>query len=117
METETKMANESGRKLRGRKLILNWGNLKMEISKLPNRHAADTLIFDLFGSDVLLANVYETPDGHLEDEILGKPAGWRGDGTMLEGYRIGQYVTDNGYWKTIGEANSSAQCIMSCGSS
>lgn len=109
METETKMANESGRKLRGRKLILNWGNLKLEISKLPNRHGADTLIFDLFGSNVLLANVYETPDGHLEDEILGTPAGRCGDGTMLEGYRIENYVTDNGYWETIGEANSRNQ--------
>ena len=103
------MANANERKFRGRKLILNWGELKLEISKLPFIDDKDKLMFDLFGSDVLLANVYETPDGHLEDEILGKPAGWRGDGTMLGGYRIENYMTDDGYWKTIGEANSSGQ--------
>ena len=91
------------RKLVGRKLILDWGNIKLEIVKLPNIVKGKDLIFDLYESKVLLANVYENANGQLEDEILGKPAGWRGDGTMLEGYRIGQYVTDNGYWKTIGE--------------
>lgn len=103
------MANSDERRFRGRKLILNWGKLKLEITKLPFLDDKDKLIFDLFDSDVLLANVYETPDGHLEDEILGKPAGRRGNGTLLEGYRIGNYVTDNGYWKTIGEVNSSGQ--------
>lgn len=93
----------------GRKLILDWGKLKLEISTLPYPDNKDKLIFDLFDSKVLLANVYEKPDGTLEDEIIGKPAGWRGDGTMLEGYRIGNYVTDNGYWETIGEANSRNQ--------
>lgn len=97
------------RKFRGRKLILNWGKLKLEISKLPYLDGKDNLIFDLFDSDVLLANVYETKDGHLEDEILGKPAGWRGDGTMLEGYRIENYAENDGFWRTIGEANSSEQ--------
>ena len=104
-----KMANPDERKFRGRKLILNWGKLKLEISKLPFLDDKDKLIFDLFGSDVLLANVYETPGGDLEDEIIGKPAGRWGDGTRLEGYRIENYVTDNEYWKTIGEANSSGQ--------
>lgn len=103
------MTNANERKFRGRKLILNWGKLKLEISKLPFIDDKDKLVFDLHKSDVLLANVYETPDGHLEDEIIGKPAGRCGDGTMLEGYRIENYVTDNGYWKTIGEANSSKQ--------
>ena len=103
------MADETKRKIRGRKLILNWGKLKLEISKLPFLDGKDKLIFDLFGSNVLLANVYETPDGHLEDEIIGAPAGRCGDGTNLEGYRVENYVTDNEYWKTIGEANSSGQ--------
>ena len=109
MNKEMKMANPDERRFRGRKLILNWGKLKLEISKLPFLDDKDNLMFDLFGSDVLLANVYETPDGHLEDEILGKPAGRCGDGTNLEGYKIGYYVTDDEYWKTIGEANSSRQ--------
>lgn len=103
------MDNANERKFRGRKLILNWGKLKLEISKLPFLDDKDKLVFDLHESDVLLANVYETPDGHLEDEIIGKPAGRCGDGTMLEGYRIENYVIDDGYWKTIGEANSSGQ--------
>lgn len=97
------MEENNERKLVGRKLILDWGKLKIEVSKLPYLDSKDKLIFDLFDSKVLLANVYEKPDGMLEDEILGKPAGWRGDGTMLEGYRIGQYVEDNSYWKTTGE--------------
>ena len=103
------MTNPDERRLRGRKLILNWGKLKLEISKLPFLDGKDKLMFDLFGSDVLLANVYETPDGHLEDEIIGTPAGRCGDGTNLEGYRIEDYVSDDEYWKTIGEANSSGQ--------
>lgn len=109
MNKETKMANSDERRFRGRKLILNWGKMKLEISKLPFLDGKDNLVFDLFESDVLLANVYETPDGRLEDEIIGKPAGRCGNGTMLEGYRIENYVTDNEYWKTIGEANSSEQ--------
>ena len=37
----------------------------------------------------------------MEDGILGMPDGWElyVDGTMLEGYRIENYITDNGYWK------------------
>ena len=103
------MANPGERRFRGRKLILNWGKLKLEISKLPFLDDKDKLTFDLFGSDVLLANVYETPDGHLEDEIIGAPAGHWGDGTNLGGYRIENYATEDEYWKTIGEANSSGQ--------
>ena len=64
------MSNPGERKFRGRKLILNWGKLKLEISKLPFLDDKDKLMFDLFGSKVLLANVYEKPDGTLEDEIL-----------------------------------------------
>lgn len=103
------MANPDERRFRGRKLILNWGKLKLEISKLPFLDDKDKLTFDLFGSDVLLANVYETPDGHLEDEIIGAPAGHWGNGTNLGGYRIENYATEDEYWKTIGEANSSGQ--------
>ena len=103
------MTNENERKFRGRKLILDWGKLKIEVSKLPYLDDKDKLMFDLFGSDVLLANVYETPDGHLEDEIIGTPAGHWGDGTNLGGYRIENYATEDEYWKTIGEANSSGQ--------
>ena len=54
--------NENGRKFRGRKLILNWGNLKVEISKLPYLNKTKDHLFDLFESDVLLANVYENSD-------------------------------------------------------
>lgn len=101
------MANSNERRFRGRKLILHWGKLKLEISKLPYLDDKDKLVFDMFESDVLLANVYETPDGHLEDEILGKPAGYQGDGENIVGYKIQYYVIDDEFWKTIGEANSS----------
>ena len=95
------MADEN--KLRGRKLILNWGKLKLEISKLPFLDGKDKLMFDLFGSEVLLANVYENSSGQLEDEILGKPAGVNGN---VEGFTIDQYFTDDGFWLTEGEASS-----------
>lgn len=96
---------EEERKFRGRKLILDWGNLKIELSKLPYATSGKDPNFDLFGSDVLLANVYERPDGQLEDEILGKPAGIHGDGSDLGGYRIENYLTEDGFWRTIGEDN------------
>lgn len=105
------MEENNERKLVGRKLVLDWGKLKIEVSKLPYLDNKDKIIFDLFDSKVLLANVYAKPDGTLEDEILGKPAGWRGDGTMLEGYRIGQYVTDDSYWKTTGEVQNGHQAV------
>lgn len=93
-----------GYKFRGRKLILEWGKLKIEISKLPYQNEVKDLIFDLVGSDVVLANVYEGPDGHMVDEILGKPAGRCGNGTHLDGMSIEDYFTDDSYWKTVGEA-------------
>lgn len=95
---------DNGHKLVGRKLILDWGKLKIELSKLPYAGGAKDPIFDLVGSPVVLANVYEGPDGKLVDEVLGAPAGWKGDGTCLEGYRIENYLTDDGFWMTVGEA-------------
>lgn len=93
----------NGRKFRGRKLILNWGKLKIEVSKLPYLDGKDKLIFDLFGSDVLLANVYEDENGQLVDEILGKPIGVNGH---VEGYRIDNYVSDDVFWMTPAEADA-----------
>lgn len=85
----------------GRKLILHWGKLKVEISKLPYGNGPRDPVFDLVGSEVVLANVYEGPDGKLVDEVLGAPVGYKGDGTCLEGYRIENYFTDDEFWKTI----------------
>lgn len=81
------------------------GKLKIEISKLPYLDGTDKLIFDLFGSKVLLANVYEGPDGKLTDEILGSPAGCNGH---VEGYNIQQYLVDDGFWMTPGEERFSS---------
>jgi len=92
------------RKFRGRKLVLEWGKLKIEISKLPYLDGKDKLMFDLFGSDVLLANVYEGQDGKLVDEVVGTPAGPKGDGTCLDGRTIEEYLTNDTYWMTVGEA-------------
>lgn len=92
------------RKFRGRKLVLEWGKLKIEISKLPYLDGKDKLMFDLFGSDVLLANVYEGQDGKLVDEVLGAPAGPNGDRTCLDGRTIEEYLTNDAYWMTVGEA-------------
>lgn len=91
------------RRLIGRKLILNWGNLKIEVSKLPYANGVKDPLFDLVGSDVVLANVYEGPDGKPVDEILGKPAGMHGDGTCLEGRTIEDYFTGDEFWRPIGE--------------
>ena len=91
-------------KLRGRKLILEWGKLKIEISKLPYGDKPKDPLFGLCGSDVVLANVLEGPDGKLVDEILGPPAGFKGDGTCLEGRTIQEYFTSDDYWMTVGEA-------------
>ena len=91
-------------KLRGRKLILEWGKLKIEISKLPYGDKPKDPVFGLCGSDVVLANVLEGPDGKLVDEILGPPAGFKGDGTCLEGRTIQDYFTSDEYWMTVGEA-------------
>ena len=96
---------DDGYKLRGRKLILEWGKLKIEISKLPYLDSKDKLVFDLFGSDVLLANVYEGPDGKLTDEILGSLVGCNGH---VEGYTIQQYLIDDGFWMTPGEKRFSS---------
>ena len=92
--------DENGRKFRGRKLILNWGNMKVEISKLPYLGKDKDVMFDLFNSDVLLANVYENPSGQLEDEVIGKPEGINGN---VEGYRIDTYFTENVFWRLPSE--------------
>ena len=96
---------DDGYKLRGRKLILEWGKLKIEISKLPYLDGKDKLMFDLCGSGVVLANVLEGPDGKLVDEILGPPAGCNGH---VEGYDIKQYLVDDSFWMTPGEAHHSS---------
>ena len=90
----------SERKFRGRKLILDWGNLKLEISKLPYRGTIKDPNFDLFESPVLLANVYEDANGQLVDEVLGRPLGINGH---VEGYRIEHYASDDEFWYTPGE--------------
>ena len=95
---------DNGYKLRGRKLILDWGKLKIELVKLPYGNAQKDPIFDLHGSSVVLANVYEGPDGNLVDEYLGKPAGIKGDGSCVEGYTIDHYLVDDCFWKTPNEA-------------
>lgn len=99
------------RKLLGRKLILNWGNLKVEISKLPYGNGQKDSVFDLVGSDVVLANVYEGEDGKIVDEVLGTPAGMNGDGTCLEGRLIRDYFTRDEFWMTISEAQGK---IVNC---
>ena len=90
-------------KLRGRKLILEWGKLKIEISKLPYGDGPKDPVFGLCGSPVVLANVLEDPTGKLVDEILGRPAGVNGH---VEGYDIRQYLVDDVFWMTPGEAQS-----------
>ena len=96
----------NGRIFRGRKLIINWGKLKVEISKLPYLNNVKSAIFDLAGSDVVLANVYENENGLMEDEILGPPAGMNGDGTCIEGRRIEDYFTGNEFWITPHEVKT-----------
>ena len=100
----TMLDKDDSYKLRGRKLILEWGKLKIEISKLPYRAKPKDPVFGLCGSDVVLANVLEGPDGKLVDEILGPPAGFKGDGTCLEGRTIQEYFTSDDYWMTVGVA-------------
>lgn len=95
---------DNGHKLVGRKLILRWGKLKIELSKLPYGNGQKDPVFDLVGSEVVLANVYEGPDGKLVDEILGAPAGRKGDGTCLDGMTVNEYLSDDSYWMTVGEA-------------
>ena len=90
-------------KFRGRKLILDWGKLKIELTKLPYDGGQRDPIFDLHDSDVVLANVYEGPDGKLVDEYLGKPAGIKGDGSCVEGYTIDRYLVDDCFWMTPNE--------------
>ena len=90
-------------KLRGRKLILDWGKLKVELVKLPYACGQKDPIFDLHGSSVVLANVYEGPDGKFVDEYLGKPAGIKGDGSCIDGYTIDNYLVDDCFWKTPSE--------------
>lgn len=88
------------RKFVGRKLILDWGKAKLEITKLPYSDGSKDPMFDTFGSPVLLANVYKTKDGHLEDEIIGIPEGHNGNS---EGFEVNQYVWDNNFWRAFGE--------------
>lgn len=95
---------DDGHKLVGRKLILHWGKLKIELSKLPYGNGPKDPVFDLVGSEVVLANVYEGPDGRLVDEVLGAPAGWKGDGTCVDGMTIQEYLTNDVYWVTVREA-------------
>lgn len=96
--------DESGnRRFRGRKLILHWGKLKVEISKLPYGNGPKDPMFDLVGSEVLLANVYEDENGKLVDEILGVPAGPTGDGRCVEGRTIQDYFTEDEFWRTPNE--------------
>lgn len=90
----------SGRKFRGRKLILDWGNLKLEISKLPYRGTIKDPNFNLFESPVLLANVYEDANGQLVDEVIGRPLGINGH---VEGYTIDHYASDDEFWMLPGE--------------
>ena len=90
-------------KFRGRKLILEWGKLKIEISKLPYGKEGKDSLFKLYGSDVILANVYEDSDGKLFDEIIGSPAGPKGDGTCLEGRLLEDYFTGDEFWKAQNE--------------
>ena len=93
----------NGRKFRGRKLILDWGKMKLEISKLPYKGTIKDPTFDLFGCPVLLANVYEDENGQLVDEVLGPPLGVNGH---VEGYRIENYASDDVFWCTPKEAQS-----------
>lgn len=88
------------RKFVGRKLILDWGKLKLEIAKLPYGDGPNDPVFATFGSQVLLANVYKTKDGQLVDEIIGIPEGHDGH---LEGFKVNQYVSDNEFWRAVGE--------------
>jgi len=88
------------RKFIGRKLILDWGNLKLEIAKLPYGDGPKDPMFTVFDSPVLLANVYKTADGHLEDEIIGTPEGHNGN---VQGYEVEYYVADDEFWRTAGE--------------
>ena len=91
------------RRFRGRKLMLEWGKLKIEISKLPYQNGVKDPVFDLLGSEVVLSNVYEGADGKLIDEVLGTPAGPNGDGKCLGGMTIQEYLTNDTYWKTVDE--------------
>ena len=88
------------RKFVGRKLILDWGKAKLEITKLPYGGGSKDPMFTVFGSPVLLANVYKTKDGHLEDEIIGIPEGHDGH---VQGYDVNQYVLGDGFWRAFGE--------------
>lgn len=92
--------NETGnRKFVGRKLILDWGKLKLEITKLPYGGSKDP-VFTAFDNPVLLANVYKTVDGHLEDEIIGTPEGHNGN---AQGYEVNEYVYGDEFWRAFGE--------------
>ena len=101
--TNTDIDETNGGKFRGRKLILDWGKLKLEISKLPYKETVKDPNFALFKSPVLLANVYENANGQLEDEVLGPPVGINGN---VEGYRIEYYASDDEFWCTPREASS-----------
>ena len=93
---------DNGYKLKGRKLILDWGKLKVELVKLPYAGGAKDTLFDLQGSPVVLANVYEGPDGKLVDEYLGKPVGVNSE--FVEGFDIATYFSDDCFWMTPNEA-------------
>ena len=87
------------RKFVGRKLILDWGKARLEITKLPYGGSKDP-VFTAFNSPVLLANVYKTSDGHLEDEIIGTPEGHNGN---VQGYDVNNYVEGDEFWRALGE--------------
>lgn len=88
------------RKFVGRKLILDWGKATLVITKLPCGGGPKDPVFDTFGSPVLLANVYKTKYGNLEDEIIGVPEGYDGH---VQGYDVNHYVEWDGFWRAFGE--------------
>lgn len=105
-EKDECMSRDKDRKFRGRKIILNWGKLKIEVSKLPYQNGMKDPVFDLTGSNVVLANVYKDSNGMLTDEIIGAPTGPNDDGTCLDGKLIKECITNNEYWMTVGEFNN-----------
>ena len=88
------------RKFIGRKLILDWGKAKLEITKIPYGGGPKDPMFATVGSPVLLANVYRTSDGRLEDEIIGIPEGHNGN---AQGYDVNTYVAGDEFWRFEGE--------------
>ena len=97
-----KLVAKPKKKLIGRKLILNWSSegkpdLVIELTKKVRGTEKEKALFELFGTNVVLANVYEDENGKVVDEPLGKPEGMH-DG-HVEGYRIERYMVENGFWR------------------